>query len=765
MLGRGPFNGPPAPSAAVIGCLHQMSKIRALLLFLAGVAAFSFVASDLWTGHAVPPWDAHDFFAPSFIAAADSIRAGHLMLWNPWMVGGIPDFTEPQLGIFSPLTLAMGLVFGGSLLAFRIYFLVVWALSGIGVYLLGRRLRAPAWTSALLAFNWMFSGFLLGHAQHISWMYSIGLLPVTIVVLDQALESGSWRRFAAAGALWGCSLLGGYPGIVFNNAFLLLGWTVGRTFFPAQGAAWVARSTVKRALLAIAGLGLVGVVGCAVMSPNLAGMLIEAVGVTSRSGALPREAAVGNNPLGWWCFSGFASPFLASLPPAKLWPRTDVSMANVYLGALTLTLALTALWSRRRARWCLLAGAVALFLVSTGPETPLRGWLYDWVPFTRYFQHPAMYNGPAMFLLVVLALLGARDLEAGTAKRFSPLLVAALLSVGAYLAVRIVSTRAGVVPTSQAWTHLYLAWVTTAVGLALHGLLAHRHPRWQLAAPLVLTLAVLGDAYLTEKIVPTHAERRPPVVASERNVLRLHRESVDLASLSGLDRAERVRGDLGVPGVSAWALVLKTPVFSGYTALRNNEHEAIAREPSTRQLAVGKNKTWFSSTAIQAPPAASVFAAFMARSTALGVAPLLIHQPDDFRHGRPARGEDLAAIHVASSLAPIHATLLRYTPTTLGLQVEAPGEGWLMVTDRWAPGWRVEVNGQPQVLHPADFVFRAVRVKAGANRIDFAYKPSTLIPTLLLCWGSLLLVGLLQLKLAWLLAKLRRPKPMTPAAG
>jgi hypothetical protein len=302
-----------------------------------------------------------------------------------------------------------------------------------------------------------------------------------------------------------------------------------------------------------------------------------------------------------------------------------------------------------------------------------------------------------------------------------------------------------------------------AFGLAVYGVMARRHQRWQLLAILVVAVAVFGDSYLCDKIVPTHVERRPPVVASEANVLRFHRASIDLASASGLERTARVRGDLGVAGMSAWALVLKTPVFSGYTALRNTDQEAIANAPSTRQLAVGRTKTWFASTAVKAPPTPDVLGAFLARSTGLGVPPLLIHEPDAFRHSRPATGEALAAIQAAPALAPLDAQLIRYSPTILQLQVQAPGDGWLLVTDRWAPGWRAEVNGRAQALYPADFVFRAVYLNAGPNRVAFRYRPATLLPTLVLCWGTLLLVALLQFKHRWLLAKLGRARPPTSA--
>jgi hypothetical protein len=213
---------------------------------------------------------------------------------------------------------------------------------------------------------------------------------------------------------------------------------------------------------------------------------------------------------------------------------------------------------------------------------------------------------------------------------------------------------------------------------------------------------------------------------------------------------------LGVPALSAWALALKTPVFIGYTALRNSAQEAIAQAVSTRLLAVGDTKTWFSAEAVHAPPNPDVLGAFMARSAAAGTPPLVVHGPKDFRHPRPTGANDVAATNVALPVTPLAAKLRAYSPTLLDLEVEAPRDGWLLVNDRWAPGWRAEVNGQPSVVHPADFVFRAVHVKAGQSRIVFRYRPATLPVTLLLCWGALIAVAIMQVDRGWLVGKVKR---------
>jgi hypothetical protein len=382
------------------------------------------VSFDLVVGRATLPWDALDVFAPSFVLLSDFARSGHLMLWNPWINAGSPEWIEPQLGAFSPAMLAFGLLFGGEGLAFRLYFLATWWASGVGVFLLGRRFCVPILASAALGFAWIFSGFSMGHMEHVPWMYSLTWLPFEILILEQALASGSLRRFAALGAIWGLSMLGGHPGVAMNNWLLLFAWSVGRCAWPAENSTWAPPPSWKRLLKTLCGLFLAGFVGLVVLGPNVVGMFWEAVGVTRRSGALPRAEVVNLNPLSATCLLTFANSYLSSLSRSALWPKTDLSMCNVYVGAPMLVLAVTGLLQRRRyVRWAILLTSATFFMVALGPALPLRGWLYDFVPFTRYQHHPAMYRGQAMMLLVVLGLLGARDLFRDGHRRGLPSLV------------------------------------------------------------------------------------------------------------------------------------------------------------------------------------------------------------------------------------------------------------------------------------------------------------------------------------------------------
>jgi uncharacterized membrane protein YfhO len=90
-----------------------------------------------------------------------------------------------------------------------------------------------------------------------------------------------------------------------------------------------------------------------------------------------------------------------------------------------------------------------------------------------------------------------------------------------------------------------------------------------------------------------------------------------------------------------------------------------------------------------------------------------------------------------------------YEPTRLELVVQVSRPGWLLVTDRWAPGWRARVNDVPTEVRPADFLYRAVPLPAGESRVRMTYEPATLPYLLPLSWGTLAAVALVSLGSAW----------------
>jgi uncharacterized membrane protein YfhO len=70
--------------------------------------------------------------------------------------------------------------------------------------------------------------------------------------------------------------------------------------------------------------------------------------------------------------------------------------------------------------------------------------------------------------------------------------------------------------------------------------------------------------------------------------------------------------------------------------------------------------------------------------------------------------------------------MLAFTTSSVYIDVDAPSEGDVILTQNAAPGWRVAVDGIAANPHESS-VFRAVHVARGHHGIQWMYRPRSLI--------------------------------------
>jgi multisubunit Na+/H+ antiporter MnhG subunit len=693
--------------------------------------------APLLLGRVSPTWDGIDFFAPYYMLVGDFARNGEFLLWNPFTFGGLPDYLEPVLGSFSPLVVLFGFVFGGTPLSFELYWLAIWLLGGLGLLALARHLGAPAWGGFVAAIAFMFSGFYTGNAEHSSKLYALSLLPWLVWRVDVALATGRLRPAVETGALYGLSGLGGYPPLVLLNGGFVLLWSVGRLLWPdgIRSGTWSDRSKRLIGIHAIAGL-----LAAAIWSPTYIPFFIEGPDVSDRAGPLPWDDAVENDALHPAALVTFSSPALAL---ADIFGYTDISMRSVYVGCLVLSLAAFALVNRGGTafRWWLLLVGVLFLASAMGRTLPLRGWLYEWLPPTRYFRHAALFRGYAIFALAVLGLLGASDLAAAVRardwqrwRRFAVVAfclgaAALLVYTGAIAFIR----RTTPPPHVASHWHTWGTWLALCA-VASFAAAATGH-RWRERAAAALVVLAVADALSTARLVRSTMYQSD--VARWHAVDVHHRAELDLTR-GGLMR--RVDNDVNHTFVS------KTPAIQGFSGLASRLVRRYATDDALVQGVTGANRLWFSRSVAMVDRSEDCFDVFRARAASLGAAPLVVHPRPDRAARAPAHPPTGTNCEAELSSLPA-ATLVKafevaaYHPTRLVLRVDVPEAGWLLVTDTWSRRWRVTVDGGEGEILPGNFVFRAVNLAAGTHTLDFRYDPIGFPWLLMLSWGTLLLVA------------------------
>lgn len=91
------------------------------------------------------------------------------------------------------------------------------------------------------------------------------------------------------------------------------------------------------------------------------------------------------------------------------------------------------------------------------------------------------------------------------------------------------------------------------------------------------------------------------------------------------------------------------------------------------------------------------------------------------------------------------AFLTHYTEQEITILVHAKGEGLLLLTDTYYPGWTARVDGAATPVYRANYTFRAVKVPSGDHTVQFIYKPQPFVVGVITSIISVVLVVVILL--------------------
>jgi hypothetical protein len=721
-------------------------------------------------GKAAAMWDADSAYAAYQILVSDFARAGKLLQWDPWSDGGMPTGSDPQVGAHSPLNILIGLLTDGSFQGFTIYWLLIWWLGALGIFLLAHHFKAPPWGGAVAALGFLFNGFYTGHAEHTAILVSFSLTPFVFWRLDTALLSGKIQPAVEAGAIWGLSALSGYPAqTIMTGGFAAL-WALGRwgclswkSNVPEEDESAIGSDRPLPWYKALGALSAMACIGCLILLPPYFGFFYEGAGTHTRVEPLSRIVALTDNAFPLPAMATFTSPYfpvlklLYSMQGVDFWPGLDPSMCSIYTGVIISVLACFAIVNRPRDRWrWWIAGIGLLSLIcALGDATPIRGWLYDWVYPTRFFRYTSLFRAYYLISVVTLAIIGSRELaqslQSSVDKGRRRFVLAAVLVAGVALFgfVGYLSALPALEISSMVKLGVYGHALTVWIGMVVVAVLLWRcSPSASRKWLGVMMLALAGIDALATNLISSPMINNFPGVERWRKVEQQHQANLDLLG-NGLHRVERTPfSSLQSTAYTNDQMITKIPALRTYTSAENKFHLALATDPATKEMAIGSDRIWFSRQTAQIDLTDDALTIYRKRALQINGYPIVIHSPDQMlRKNHPAmRTTETDALTRLPAAERVVVQLIKYTPQELEFDVQCPGEGWLLVTDRWARSWKSEVNSQPQPVYGGNFIFRAVEVKKGGNHVSFTYRPLASPWLTLFSWSVLASVLLFRLR-------------------
>ncbi len=690
----------------------------------------------LWSAHpdaqaAIAPGDMTIYYYPFARYAVESLRAGQIPLWNPYVLGGHTFLAELQTQVLYPVRWVTALLTLGEPFSYRalaaetVAHLILAAWGAYGFFRWLSHNRAAATFGAVA---WGLSGYLTGYPlQAPPILATAAWLPWLLWSMGRALTGQRHQRRNAllATASWTLVFLSGFA----QTALYIYGITL------LWGAALILSQPAQKRRSALLTLLLIIVIGSGLTAAQLLPTL-EATTLSKRLDLPSAERLAGFKV---WELLGLV------LPHVTLW-------SPLYLGIPTLALAGLAFRRHRSGPthpglWL----ALALFglLLTLGDKTFVLPTLSRVIPILAMFRNPERAVVITVWALTVLAVLGWRSMRVEPApRRYTQALGIAWGASGLALAGLFLWAQ------MQASENAFQPWLGRALWpwLMLGGswLLLRRWPKagpkakwasawaaqWALVALLVVDLGATAwrtaqqghfvwqdpadVAMAPLEAVELPAEARLQRLDSRGFLTGNWPSNLGLEDLHGhltFENGYWMRFREEIPGDRVWALMgVGCGIWSADEALPPFEVQRFATFPyEERTLHLLCLKQPF-------PRYRVVYeAAALEDGITLGV---LADHRFDLRETVLLESSALLLTTSAPLTGPV-ITLQSRLPQETRLTVQTAQAGYLVIGDLWYPGWEATINGQRTPILRAFTTLRAVEIPAGEHEISMRYRPLT----------------------------------------
>lgn len=329
------------------------------------------------------------YFYPYWDYRAQTMLAGRLPLWNPYLFMGAPFLANSQAGVFYPLN--WPLIFLSAPAAVRISIVAHVIIAAWGAYALARRASSlDPLPAAFAASVFAFGGYLTAQVEHVNQLQGLAWLPLALLATHRIFRPPS-HPATQPPVIVHCSLL---------SLFIALQLTAGHTqtaFITLVACGVVAfQFTIRNSRFAIktSSLSIVNWALCILLAFGLAAIQLvptyELSRLSLRSGGLPLNEAV----------SFSLNPLLLGRALLPGYSRVIFSEFVAYIGVIPLVLAAFAVYSfiaNRNSQFAIPNSQFAILLAALGLFFALGGYnpiyllIARFVPGFNFFRVPARW--------------------------------------------------------------------------------------------------------------------------------------------------------------------------------------------------------------------------------------------------------------------------------------------------------------------------------------------------------------------------------------
>lgn len=712
-------------------------------------------------------------FVPWWDWAWETLRAGHLPIWNPLVGMGAPLVANYQSALFYPpnwIYFILHVIGGTPLMAWGQGILVVFHLimAGIGMIFLIKLLGGDELSQTVSGLSFCLSGYLVARAGFLSINAVCAWLPWLMAFSLRMVRERSIKNAGKLTVVMALQILAGHAQITYYSLLLIIPWIIFWSWVEEIESSWQAKTKqVLRNLGMIFVIGLVSFSVAAVQILPTAEYLVQ----SQRADSVDFEFAMTYSFWPWHILNLIVPDLFGNPKLGNYWGYANYWEDALYIGLLPLLLALGMLiksfrnvlspreagpdkHERAHVPLTIFLSFILFtsFLLALGKNTPVFPWLYENIPTFDLFQAPTRINIWSIFALSTLAGIGVeywrRPKKRSLYWTRLATAGAGAVTIGAILTYFLLGD---VKPTFIRATAIAGFW---GAGAGLLTLIVPSTPqsrkanagwKWAVTLWVAADLLVAGwglnpgvkmDFYDEIETSPDKVERLY-LPASEEYDIKFEqffkfeayepsntwgalRES-SLPNLNMLDGLASVNNfDPLVPGrYQAWMNALEEVGRENRDkALKLMGVGSIGRLRGTGEVMYevipgGQPPYRWVSCGRVVPEPSKALSLSMAGDVDLQEW-VLIDKP-------------LSSKTVTCEMSEGEIELVEKTPNRWSFKVNGNQEGWLLRSSVWYPGWKAVLDGKETTLHRGNYLFQAVHVPAGEHEVVFVYRPRSLM--------------------------------------
>ncbi len=662
-------------------------------------------------------WDLIDQAYPWKFFIGESLQNHILPLWNPYQHCGYPIHADPQSSALYPIVWFFGYIWGYSIYVLSIDFILHIFLAGVGMFTLGKTLNFQQNVALTIGIAYMFSGFFVGNAQHFMWVISATWLPFVISSYIGLYKKRTLKQAILFSLFMFMLITGGYPAFTMVLLYFLIILFV---FYSVV----IGRDEGKKALFSFIKYNAAALVLTILTSAVMLISVFKLMPYMRRSGGLSLEDAL-YGPFSVKSLVSLIIPFGAVNHDLSSY-GTDMSMANGYFGIILFVFFVAALFIRKSAIVKLfLYWGLFMLAASLGDFTPVRGLLYNYLPFFDIFRFPSLLRIFVIISFVVVAGSALNNFITFSNTRtvnLSILAVALLIIIvagfniaGQYIDLGGFLKNGGLFSfseTSALARQIFFQAVVQLMFLGLLLLIINKYSSSKRLATAIIILIVADMIFALQLNAPYTVYNDKVSQKQINEKTRLLPKGFPIPAMTPVIE-NRDRALLSfTPLWKNLNIFHKQLAWDGYNPLHLKDYEILEDSLPGLLKSVIKNPPAFFAEMVL--PFDSLSADLEAGSLKMGAIYL---KPDAFKKiNYIVQGAGTSAVKFRS-----------FSPVMAEFEVETDRNKIFVYLQNYYYGWRAIVDGEERPVLEADGTFLGVEVPKGSHTVQFEYKPTLVI--------------------------------------